>query len=382
VFDGATNRTAIFIGQKQHNPFAYPVPYELWFGPSRLKQDLTLEEVNAAVTRLHVSASPVLGSKLSSPWLTVPNAALPALKKVTGPSGYQGRAGCTTWMNGIYWVTVIKSGPKITLIQNINDVGKTKGIKQVEMSVDTSLVFPLLRGRDVSRWSASPSCHIVMTQDAATRTPIAESVMKSRYAKTYAYLLQFKDKLKSRSGYKRYFARKAGGAPFYALYNVGPYTLAPWKVLWPEVGHSVRSGVVGPSDDKPAIPDHTLIFVGCTTELEAHFICAILNSVPVDLLVRGYIALHPSPHVLETAKVPRFNAENAQHLEIAELSKQAHRAVQKNDVVALMNMETSLQPAVSKLFGITAGELRACTSALSELGGSGGEEEPSDEAED
>ena len=172
VFDGATNRTAVFVAEKQPKPFSYPVPYEIWSGPSRVSQNLSRPEVEKLVRKLDVSAAPVLDQKRTSPWLTVPKAALPGLKKMTGNSDYQGRAGCTTWMNGVFWVEALKVGPRVSLIRNLHDVGKTKGIKQLTASVDSALLYPLLRGRDVSRWSAFPSCHIVLTQDPATRSPI------------------------------------------------------------------------------------------------------------------------------------------------------------------------------------------------------------------
>ena len=367
VFDGAANRTAVFVAQKVLRAFSYPVPYELWFGPGRLKQDLSKEAVLDTISTLNVSAAPVLGTKRTSPWLTVPKLALAAMKKVAGPSDYQARAGCTTWMNGIFWVEIVKSGIKTSLIRNMHDVGKTKGIKQVTMSVESALVYPLLRGRDVTRWKAMPSCHIVLTQDPATRTPITESLMKSCHAKTYGYLQIFKEQLKSRSGYKRYFVKKGGAAPFYALYNVGPYTMAPWKVLWPEVGHSVAAGVVGPQDAKSAVPDHTLIFVGCQTATEAHYICGVINSAPVELLVRGYIALHPSPHVLETVRVPRFDPKNVTHIAVAKHSTDAHKATSKGDEVAVARIEKALGQCVSKIFGLTAGELLTCTDSLDQL---------------
>ncbi len=69
-----------------------------------------------------------------------------------------------------------------------------------------------------------------------------EAEMKRRDPKTFAYLKRFEDRLRARSGFKQYFRPTD---PFYSIYNVGPYTMADWKVLWPEVGHTVRAGVCG-----------------------------------------------------------------------------------------------------------------------------------------
>ena len=94
---------------------------------------------------------------------------------------------------------------------------------------------------------------------------IPEAEMKRRWPKTYAYLKQFEGSpekpergtLRGRSGYRQYFKPSD---PFYSMYNIGPYTMAEWKVLWPEVGHSVRASVSGPStvEKKSSLPDHTI----------------------------------------------------------------------------------------------------------------------------
>ena len=382
VFDGATNRTAVFIASKTKRSFKYPIPYEIWFGPSRISQDETQKEVEALTSRVDVAACPVADAKSTSPWLTVPANTHSALRKISGQSAYTGRAGCTTWMNGVFWVDVVAKAPRRgVVIENLNNVGKIKGIKKVRMAVEAELVYPLLRGRDVSRWNAKPSVHILLSQDPATRAPISERIMKTTYPRAFSYLHGFEAKLKKRSGYKRYFSNRRVVAPFYALYNVGPYTLAPWKVLWPEVGHTIAAGVVGPYENRPAIPDHTLIFVGCETEQEAYYISGILNSIPANLLVRGYIALHPSPHVLENVRVERFDAQNALHKLIADVGRAAHSAQALNHVRERTRIEEQLNEAVADLYEIDSNELARCREGLVSLIGADYETETDDEEE-
>ena len=129
----------------------------------------------------------------------------------------------------------------------------------------------------------------------------------------------------------------------------------------------MKAGVVGLKDGKPAIPDHTLIFVGCQTREEAHYICGILNSAPADLLVRGYIALHPSPHVLDNLRIPRFDPKSDEHARIASLSMEAHKAVSSTKDGALEKISRELGKAVAKLFGLSREDLEASRSALEEL---------------
>ncbi len=92
---------------------------------------------------------------------------------------------------------------------------------------------------------------MILGQDPEAGKGISESKMKRELPKTFADLRQFegtKDRplrgtVRGTALYKQYFDSTD---PFYSMYNIGPYTLSPWKVVWPEVGHTVRAGVCGP----------------------------------------------------------------------------------------------------------------------------------------
>ena len=67
VFEGATNRTAVFVCEKTTRSFKYPVEYTTWAGPSRIAQDESLASVRTATTQHKMGAIPVVASKDSSP---------------------------------------------------------------------------------------------------------------------------------------------------------------------------------------------------------------------------------------------------------------------------------------------------------------------------
>lgn len=153
------------------------------------------------------------------------------------------------------------------------------------------------------------------------------------------------------------------------MYNVGRYTLAPWKVLWPEVGDTVRAGVVGPTSsdsEKPTVPDHTVVAVGCRNSEEAHFICALLNSGPAQLLVRGYIALHPSPHILDHVRIPHYKEKQPLHKLLAKLSENAHRATRDCRSEVVNEIEREIDKAAGKLWDINDKELMQIQRALND----------------
>jgi len=366
VFEGATNRTAVFICQKQRKDFAYPVKYVVWSGPSRIEQDQTLSALLKGSERKLVGAVPVEVEKRSSPWLTLPLKALKGVQKLTHQSGYGAYAGCCTWLNGAFWIHILKTLPNGNLlIENLNDVGKIK-LDRIETAIEPDLVYPLLRGRDVLRWRAEPSAQIVLTQDPDTRTGIPEEEMKRKYEKTFHYLKRFEDRLRKRSGYRQYFDPSD---PFYSIYNVGPYTMSKWKVMWPEVGNTVRAGVCGPGrivSAKPAIPDHTIIAVSCATREEAHYVCALLNSSPAQCAASGYIVLHPSPHIMEHVGIPKFVAKSGAHRRLAELSEACHAAVVKDENKQLRALEAEIDRCAAKVWEITDDEMKAIQEALAD----------------
>ena len=375
VFEGATNRTAIFVCEKTTRPFKYPVKYTTWAGPSRVAQDESLASVRTATIQHKIGAIPVVASKDSSPWLTAPTQALPGIRKVIGASkNYRAYAGCCTWLNGVYWINILDVLPSgELLIENLYDVGKIP-VKHVQAVIEPDLVYPLLRGRDVHRWSVNPSAHIILAQDPETRRGIPEAEMKRHWSKTFAYLKQFEGNpkkpergtLRGRSGYRQYFKPTD---PFYSMYNVGPYTMAEWKVLWPEVGHSVRASVSGPSTVekvKPSLPDHTIVAVSCGSESEAYFVAGMLNSSPAHVAVAAYIVLHPSPHIMENIAVPRFKKADNNHTRLAELSSQCHAAAKQNRKDQVAELEAEIDEVAARIWGVPNAELQAIQEALAD----------------
>lgn len=83
-----------------------------------------------------------------------------------------------------------------------------------------------------------------MPQDPETRFPYPVGVLRDRWPHTLAYLHEFEDALKKRSGYKRYFKSED---PFYAIYNVGRETLSEWKAVWRTMSATMDAAVIGPS---------------------------------------------------------------------------------------------------------------------------------------
>lgn len=383
VFEGASTRTSVVVIEKGQ-PTHYPVPYTLWQKTTRgkgINYDSTLEEVQAITRQLPFKAAPVKASDITSSWLTARPKALGAIRKVLGASGYQARAGVTTWANGIYWVDKVATRPDgLVVVRNLTEGAKLE-VESVTAPLEGDLLYPLLRGREVRRWEATPTYQILLTHEEGQRlSAIPETNLQVQYPQTWIYLKRFDPVLRARSGFKRFFMRKekrgqlVETGPFYSLFNVGDYTFAPWKVVWREQFAWFTAAVVGLKDGKPVIPDHKLMLVPCETEDEAYYLGGVLNSAPVTLAVWSYtIAIQQTTHILENINVPRYDPMNTTHQRLVALSKRAHELApaaygsEEAITTELLAVDDMIDQSAKELWALKDEELDDIRASLREL---------------
>ena len=389
VFEGASTRTSVFVLRKGAAT-RYPVPYTYWQKTSRgrgLDYDSTLEEVLAQTRRLQFKAAPVDAADPTSAWLTARPKALEAVRKVLGQSEYRAYEGANSGgANAVYWVEIVAERPDgPVVVRNVTE-GAKREVEAITADLEPDLLYPLLRGRDVQRWLAQPSLHILMMQDPETRRGIEETTVQTCWPRTWTYLKRFETPLRARSGFKRYFTRQdprgktVETGPFYSMFNVSDYTFAPWKVVWPWISRALVSAVIS-SDEagKVIVPEHNTSFVTFSTLEEAHFFCACFNSSLINLSAissysggGGGIA---SPNIVERICVPRYDPANAVHCRLAELSREAHGlapAAYASDQAARANLrrvEQAVDEAAAALWGLSEAELRDIRRNLAELKG-------------
>jgi hypothetical protein len=370
-FEGASNRTAVMVIEKGRAT-RYPVPYTVWKRKkgARFSYDSTLEDVKSATRLLDQKAEPVDPADPTSPWLTADKFSLAAVKKVLGKSDYTAHAGAYTGgANGVYWVRILdKRADGLVVVENITE-GAKREVPKTTAVLEPDLLYPLLRGRDVGRWRADPSAHILMVQDPRTRRGIPEEDLKARYPKTWEYLSRFEPILRERAAFKRYFTRpdrknKAvviETGPFYSMFDVGDYTFAPWKVVWPNIASSLTAAVVGSGDGRLVIPQHIVTIVATESEVEAHFICTVINSFLACFAARAYSQeggkSFGTPHILENIRIPKYDPADPMHRAMAEASQQAHAAAAQGDTKRLAEIEDRIDHLAAQLWGLTDREL-------------------------
>ncbi|WP_347244976.1 DNA methyltransferase [Thermogutta sp.] len=375
-FEGASNRTAVMVLEKG-KPTTYPVPYTVWrkVGRKRFTYDSTLGEVIQATKQLDFVAEPVDPNDPTSPWLTARERALKAIRKVLGRSDYEAHAGCCTWLNAVYWVNIVKNHSLkcpvgLVMVSNITEGAKVK-VDKVTKPIEPDLLYPLLRGRDVRRWKAEPSAWIIVPQDPKNPTrAYPEKRLQADYPKTYGYLKRFEKELRNRSGYKQILSKRE--PEFYGVMDIGTYTFAPWKVVWTRLAQ-IEAAVVGLHESKPVVPQETVTLVECSNAEEAHYICALVNSLPFQFVAVSYSQeggkSMGSMHILEHVRIPRYNPKDPVRRRLSELSQEAHEAAKAGDEKRLRKIEAEIDVQAAKLWGLSDEELREIQQSLRELVG-------------
>ena len=138
------------------------------------------------------------------------------------------------------------------------------------VDVESEFVYPLIKGADLRRLPADRPRRAVLV----TQRKIGEDTTRLAYEapKLWAYLGANADRLERR---KSSIYR---GQPPFALFGVGPYSFAPFKVAI--CGLHKNAGLfraVGPVEGRPVMLDDTCYFLACSSPGEAAALTALCN---------------------------------------------------------------------------------------------------------
>ncbi|WP_318345688.1 DNA methyltransferase family protein [Flagellimonas baculiformis] len=325
-FEGVTNHPTMLVVQRDRK-MEYPIPYIIWEpaleNGKKKKRYASSEEFVHRATPLHLLAKPVAGTD-AGPWIVGTRSQQEywdTIFDAASPAAYIARKGVTTDRNGIFFVRVEEGQSDECWIVNDPSVGRTTGIPVVRKQVEKTHVFPLIRGRGVSAFSAEidPDYKLLIPQ----REMHGDPSLPTTAPKTYRFLRSFKDILENRSSYKRF----QKGQPYWSLWSTGPYTFSPFKVLWKEMsGGRFAAAYIGAVEDtiigtKLVIPDHKLYFVPMETEAEAAFLTGILNSPKVAEGISAYGSqLSLGVSVVEYLNIPKYDPGLENHKRLSDLA--------------------------------------------------------------
>ena len=353
---GASNKTAVFTAIKNEET-EFPVDYIVWDKKVNGTVDSS-ESLENILTKIigykSLKAKPI--KEKNSSWIIGTEEELTIYDKMVTCQDvhYKARKGVDTSANCIYWVKVKKGLPNNQVLVDNSPEASRKPIKQVENTpLEEDLVYPLLRGKDVQRWNAETHYNIVLPYTNDGKVIEAEE-LKVKYPRAYEYFYKkengFIDILINRAIYKKHYlslnTKKI--APEYVLYNIGPYTFSPYKVVWKALASGMIATTISTNNNKLIIPDHNVIMIPLYDEDEAYYISGILNAEIVSKFINAYISWFFSTHILENMYIPKFNPNNKIHKKIVELSREAHDfAIQKDR--KLHNTEKQVNEIVESL---------------------------------
>lgn len=340
-FPDATNKTAVarFTKVTSVGPSPYPVAYNEWRprsgnGKSAINPALPLDEVMSLIEASAKEANPVCPAMPGSPWAIMGHGEFQRCQPLFAPSLWaQGRKGVTVDLNGLYYVELLKVNldDGLALIMTCPSAGKSNIGPARKLWVESDALYPLAKGAgDISPCRFSPKSNrcVIMTNrgiDAGAMKQAELEFNRTNHHKLYEYFLRYETMLRNRSTYRL----RIKDGPFFAAYNVGDYTFAPYKVLWPEITAKFKAAVAtsiqSPSGDrKPFIPDHKLYFMDFHKPEPAYFLCGLLNSPTIKKMVAAHTISTNLGNLFKHIAPPPFDASEGDHRLLADLVCQCH----------------------------------------------------------
>lgn len=363
-FEDAANRTATLFLRKG-SATTYPVPYLVWKRQSRRHAISSSAALPHIIRQVHIwaqEACPV--SADGGAWITAPAGHAAALLGLLGGEGLHARKGTTTDFNNIYWVTINQTQGDLVEVEN-NHSEQGHQVPREVAWIEKELVYPLARGQEIGRFSVSPPGTALILPQRGMRGFDA-ATMARLYPNALRYFRKYKDAacsgcrvgstcrkgLEQRGSYANPKYRGAMGE-YWAIWNVGPYTFAPFKVAWKEVSSRFEAAVLSMAEvdglgSKLHIPDHKLMFQPCQDEYEAHFICGALNSGMIRNFAEAVsLSTSRGTRIFEELNIPPFDASNPGHALVAQLSMSAHAGTREMDEA----FDDELDVAVAEALG-------------------------------
>lgn len=137
------------------------------------------------------------------------------------------------------------------------------------VNLEPDYLFPLLKCSDLANSRLESERFVVVTQ---RRVGEDTAAIAKNAPRTWRYLDSHRKLFESRKS-SIYSSR----IPF-ALFGIGDYAFAPWKVAVSGLHRVPRFALIGPVDDKPVLFDDTCYFLPFENEREAEVVAEILNS--------------------------------------------------------------------------------------------------------
>lgn len=337
---------------------------------SKIDSHADWKQVSEIVEYSDCLAQPVDKNDLQSAWLTLKD--MTFADNIVNPETeriYKGRKGIEpAGAKGVY---ILLKPKKVRdgYLQIINDMSRQRRQDIIDKGihkgvVEEKYIYPMLGGRNIARWMVKSNEYMIVPHSSEYKYGVPEVILAREAPETFQWLSFYHDELlDTRIQNGKFFNPET--QPFYRLDNVGTYTYSPYKVLWKEQTGSMSAVVVSTylksvpdadidlfTEDKPIVVDSKVLMLDVYDEMEAYYVCGIINSPSVIEVVDGYaISTNRGVDVLKYIAIAKYDKKNPIHRKIAEISKNIHDKMRKTSGKAnIILLEKALNEEVHKLF--------------------------------
>lgn len=166
------------------------------------------------------------------------------------------------------------AAPVMELVES--DGATRNGLGEV-VDVEPDRVYPLVKGSDLGRAAVSrPTRRVLVTQ-----RHLGEDTrdLEATSPRLWAYLVRHAGVFAARR------SKVYAGRPPFAMFGIGDYTFAPWKVAVSGLNKRATFRAIGPADGRPVLLDDTCYLLPVENEAEAARVAGLLNGPDARALI-------------------------------------------------------------------------------------------------
>ncbi len=366
--DAANLTIALYV--KPDIPAGFPIPARMWrrIPRARLRHDWSWARASQVLVAEDALIEPVDRRDISSPWGLSPVEGSLPLRPPEGAVYSLGRGYETRGLDGLYTFSILTRAPSgrnhEVRIRNDPEAGdNTRGEEPREGVVEADLLWPLVKGEDVTRWVVAPTGRYWfvpygVTAEGVTRLTV--DVVAARFSRLFRYLQPWIRRYSDRAMYQaevdEFFPwalsgpidhLRADGALVFVRYIGQPVAAVQEPAFDSQLGRTTLS-----------IPNNKSNIFYASSPEEAHYLAAFINSAPAQRALARFVVLTGvTPAALARLPIPRFSPDIETHVALARLGRDAADAARQEQVDRLAEIEDDIDETVWRLSGAERAEL-------------------------
>ncbi|MBM4447545.1 MAG: hypothetical protein FJ023_09445 [Chloroflexi bacterium] len=374
-FPGLANKPAV-LSLEKGQPTTYPVSYVKWkrTASRTVPEDLSWTTACRRLAHTALEANHLSGS--GHRWSILPPGRFTALRALDGEDlNIEGRKGIVTDLNGGYFIELLGPGrtPDAIRFRNVPHEGRQPVLPRTD-EIELDLVYPLIKGAENIRafFANNSSFYVIVPNKGITMSMIPTvSEFVRGYPKALRYFREINRDgiLERRSTWRtrmapqydrlvRHNRMSTQDVPFFAIYDVGDYTFAEYKVVWAEMAGTLRAAVIGDATvpfgggPKPIIPDHKVYFAPFASHEYAHYVCALLNSAPIRRFIDSFTIKLQVGTLFRHIHLPVYEPSDPSHQRLVQLSLDAHQLLAQSGGIGSIAMQLEdIDVIVNRMLG-------------------------------